>query len=415
MSKYLTEFDEIRAALGRVRLDEECMVYRNGMLLENQEAYNKIQKLLRSPEMSDAHKALYDMDVENLSPEELDKVNRLFDLAVRNGYVDNSFQEEIDKSENPDAVVADEEPEKAQQLQQLQQAVQEPERSVPIPCWTVLYSATKDGETKCGECYSNAISVQAAKADCLAKLERFGYANIAVLAIEAGDVDAAGPRPDGTFRTNVMPKAPAAEEKPVQDGAEEDQLNEMQLPDTSESTSKNPYAAGMEMLGEEGEDDEDGAADDTGGDEGDAGGDMGGGDDDAGDDAGAGGDDAGDIGSNEGGDDIGGDEGDAGDDAGEDDAGDEGDAGEDEDGDEGGDELSDEDKTRFKDEYKTMFRDVMIACEFTDKSFIDLTIPEKVLFFSTINVKWGGKPDPTKFMTEEEQDQLESVVVSKEE
>jgi len=49
MSKYLTEFDELQAALRKVRLDENCMVYRNGMLLEHQDTYNKIQKLLQSP------------------------------------------------------------------------------------------------------------------------------------------------------------------------------------------------------------------------------------------------------------------------------------------------------------------------------------------------------------------------------
>jgi drug/metabolite transporter (DMT)-like permease len=31
------------------------MVYRNGMLLENQDSYNKIQKLLNTPEMCEAH------------------------------------------------------------------------------------------------------------------------------------------------------------------------------------------------------------------------------------------------------------------------------------------------------------------------------------------------------------------------
>lgn len=106
MSKYLTEFDEIQAAFRRVRLDENCMVYRNGMLLEHQDTYNKIQKLLNAPEMSEAHRYLYDLDVECLSEDEIERVDKLFDLGVKKGYIDNSFQEELDKSENPDAVIA---------------------------------------------------------------------------------------------------------------------------------------------------------------------------------------------------------------------------------------------------------------------------------------------------------------------
>ena len=144
MSKYLTEFDEIQAAFKKVRLDENCMVYRNGMLLEHQDTYNKIQKLLNTPQMCEAHKYLYDLDVESLSEDEISRVDKLFDLGVKKGYIDNSFEEELEKSENPDAVVADEEPEKTANLEKPAQ-----DRNVPIPCWTVLYSATKNGETKC--------------------------------------------------------------------------------------------------------------------------------------------------------------------------------------------------------------------------------------------------------------------------
>ena len=95
MSKYLTEFDEIQAALRRVRLDENCMVYRNGMLLENQDTYNKIQKLLASDKMCEAHKFLYNLDPESLTEDEIARVDKLFDLAVKNKYVDNSFEEEL--------------------------------------------------------------------------------------------------------------------------------------------------------------------------------------------------------------------------------------------------------------------------------------------------------------------------------
>ena len=372
MSKYLTEFDEIQAAFRKVRLDENCMVYRNGMLLEHQDTYNKIQKLLNVPEMSEAHRYLYDLDVECLSEDEIERVDKLFDLGVKKGYIDNSFEEELEKSENPDAIVAAEEPEKAAEVETSAETPVE-DRSVPIPCWTILYSATKNGETKCGECYSNAISVSAAKADCLAKLERFGYGNVSILAIEAGDSDCAKMTEDEMRkgRTDTLSITEAEEE----DEAGED------VSDTGDDSA------------EAGDD----AADDTAADD-DAG-------DDAGDDA-EGEDGADDTGNDEGGEDE------TSDDAENDETGSD-DSGSD-DGDDNSDEnkeLSDEEKSALKDEYKSAFREVMLSCKFEGRSFIDLTIPEKTQFFSALNVKWK-KNDPKDFMSEEEQDQLESIVVN---
>lgn len=377
MSKYLTEFDEIQAAFRKVRLDENCMVYRNGMLLEHQDTYNKIQKLLNVPEMSEAHRYLYDLDVECLSEDEIERVDKLFDLGVKKGYIDNSFEEELEKSENPDAIVAAEEPQKAAEVETTAETPVE-DRSVPIPCWTILYSATKNGETKCGECYSNAISVSAAKADCLAKLERFGYGNVSILAIEAGDSDCAKMTEDEMRkgRTDTLS---------ITEAEEEDETGE-DVSDTGDDSAE--------------------ASDDTAGDDTAA--------DDAGDDAGdeSGGEDgADDTGDDEGGEDETGDD-ETGDDAENDETGSD-DSGSD-DSDDNSDEskeLSDEEKSALKDEYKSAFREVMLSCKFEGRSFIDLTIPEKTQFFSALNVKWK-KNDPKDFMSEEEQDQLESIVVN---
>ena len=377
MSKYLTEFDEIQAAFRKVRLDENCMVYRNGMLLEHQDTYNKIQKLLNAPEMSEAHRYLYDLDVECLSEDEIERVDKLFDLGVKKGFIDNSFQEELDKSENPDAVIAAEEPEKAAEVETSAETPAE-DRSVPIPCWTILYSATKNGETKCGECYSNAISVSAAKADCLAKLERFGYGNVSILAIEAGDSDCAKMTEDEMRkgRTDTLS---------ITEAEEENETGEDVSDTGDDSTDAGDDAA------------DDNTADDTATDDA---------EDDAGGDA---------KGENDGKDDTGDDEGSE-DEGSEDETGD--DAENDETGSDDGDdnsdesnELSDEEKSALKDEYKSTFREVMLSCKFEGRSFIDLTIPEKTQFFSALNVKWK-KNDPKDFMSEEEQDQLESIVVN---
>lgn len=347
MSKYLTEFDEIQAAFRKVRLDENCMVYRNGMLLEHQDTYNKIQKLLNAPEMSEAHRYLYDLDVECLSEDEIERVDKLFDLGVKKGFIDNSFEEELEKSENPDAIVAAEEPEKAAGVETTAETPVE-DRNVPIPCWTILYSATKNGETKCGECYSNAISVSAAKADCLAKLERFGYGNVSILAIEAGDSDCAKMTEDEMRkgRTDTLSITEAEEE----DEAGED------ISDTGDDSTE----AGDDTA------DDNTAVDDAGDDTA----------DDAGDESSSE-DGADDTGDSEGGEDETGDDAEN-DETGSDNSGSD-DSGSD-DGDDNSDEskeLSDEEKSALKDEYKSTFREVMLSCKFEGRSFIDLTIPEK--------------------------------------
>ena len=355
--KYLTEFDEIQDALSRVRMDENVMPYYRGRLIESEDTYNKIQKLLDCPQMAESHRFLYDLDVEDLEESEIDKVDALFDLGVKKGFIDNSFEEEIERETEPQAVIADE-PE---------DCCGRPGCScgkVMVPCWTVLYSATKDGNIKSGECYSNAISVSAAKADCLAKLARFGYENVSILAIEACDPDCCDVNEDDLLRNRPHNAHKSVDE----DEVEEDDLlknrphnahksvNEEEETDEDDDLqeAKNPYSAGMKFVtGDiskkakkaakkvEEDDAEDEGGDDTGSD--DTGSDDAGSDDAGSDDAGS--DDTGDDAGDEGGDDAGSD--DAGDDAGDeggDDAGSDDDAGDDASSDDSdGDEDSDED------------------------------------------------------------------------
>lgn len=92
---FYTEFDELQDALSRVRLDENAMPYYRGRLVEHVDSYNKIQKLLACNEMESAHKYLYDLDIENLEDDEIEKVDKLFDIGVKKGYIDNSFEEEL--------------------------------------------------------------------------------------------------------------------------------------------------------------------------------------------------------------------------------------------------------------------------------------------------------------------------------
>lgn len=490
MKKYLTEFDELQAALKQVKINETVMPYHNGHLIyENEDSYAKIQKLLDCPQMSQSHKYLYDLDVENLQECEIDKINQLFDLGVKKGYIDNSFEEEFDREENPTAVIADE-PESAECCGELDCC-----RKAPIACWTVLYSATKNGEIKTGECYSNAINVSAAKADCLAKLARFGYENVSVLAIEAGDPDMCGAggccgleeddllknRPHNAHRDESLAESEVEEDdmlaarphngaalhnghkkvNEVEDAdADGDELDEGEPEkngDEIDEAGKNPYVAGMKVVtgGKASspakpkkakklkEDDEDADAEDAGDDSDDSAADSdsdgdsaddsedladdsddsedsdtveddseGDADDSDADDSDADGEDAEDDDS-----DDSSDEGDDTDEDSEDDSEDsEGDDTDDSDGEDSEEdedkELTDEEKAQYKDEYKRAFKETMLKCKFEGKSFNDLTIDEKVEFFTKLAEKWT-KADPKKFMSDKEEDQLESVTAEK--
>ena len=98
MKKYLTEFDELQAALKQVKINETVMPYHNGHLVyENADSYAKIQKLLDCPEMASSHRYLYNLDVDDLQENEVQKVDALFDLGVKKGYIDNSFEDEFEK------------------------------------------------------------------------------------------------------------------------------------------------------------------------------------------------------------------------------------------------------------------------------------------------------------------------------
>lgn len=132
--------------------------------------------------MEACHMWLYDLDVENLSESECQKVCNLYQLAVDRGCVVGEAPAEAPAENLPQAEpVPEVKPEPKQQKSKL-----------PMAAYTVVYSAMRDGEVKTGEAYSNAISTRAAKADVLAKLDRAGYQNVTILAIEAGDPDCSG-------------------------------------------------------------------------------------------------------------------------------------------------------------------------------------------------------------------------------
>ena len=46
-----------------------------------------------------------------------------------------------------------------------------------------------------------------------------------------------------------------------------------------------------------------------------------------------------------------------------------------------------------------------------DVCFAELSLEQKVEFFTELSKAWGDKADPAKFMTDKETEQLEKIVV----
>ena len=76
-------------------------------------------------------------------------------------------------------------------------------------------------------------------------------------------------------------------------------------------------------------------------------------------------------------------------------------------------ELDDNKKADLKDNYKKVFKNTMLKCKFEDKSFDDLTLKEKVKFFTELSKTWQEDYEPSAFMTDKEVDQLNKIVIKK--
>ena len=73
-------------------------------------------------------------------------------------------------------------------------------------------------------------------------------------------------------------------------------------------------------------------------------------------------------------------------------------------------EISNEEKGPLRDSYKKAFKAALQKCKFTT-SFSELTLDQKVEFFTALSKAWSSKPDPSKFMSDKEIEQLEKIVV----
>ena len=405
----LTEMDEYFNAMAKINMNESVMPYVNGRLVDSG-TYNKVQRILNTPELEKAHMFCYDLDLENLDECDISKVNNLYKLGVDRGFIDDDLQYQ-DDVEDCDINC---------QVQDTGVEVAKPAARGPrykIPCFVAMYSAMKDGQIKTGEAYSKAISVQAAKADVIAQLSRFGYSNISILAIEATEEDACSSsiydEPDhssiaeddmldGRVHNNHLSEAEKEDDAKDDSNEEKSDPNDSDSDDSSDNqdTDSDDDANASDDSEESSEDDsaeepEDDSAETS--DDADSSDDAE--DEDPEDDSNNSDDST--IEDNP-------DEEKSSEDGSED--------SEDSDSEDSDNENSDEDlddnkKTVLKDSYRKAFRSTMLKCKFDDKSFDDLTIDQKVKFFTELAKVWKDEDhDPNEFMSDKEITQLNKIV-----
>ena len=380
----LTEWDKLTEAMSKIDLNEEIMPVVNGRLVEDVDSYNKIQKILETPELINAHKYLYNLDVENLDEEDVQKVDKIYNLGIERGFIQKPMEEVPTDVSAQDTVINKVNQEEIAPVNKISYKAR-------IPSWTVLYSAWKDGNVKTGECYSNSINPQAAKADCYAKLSRCGYENINILAIEAGDPDFCGRDQYFEADQNVIendvlngrnhnlhvdegekdknPDEVSKDSQPDNQDSAKDDKNDSDImiakdPNDKEDTSKEDTS--KEDTSKE-ENKEDTSKEDTSKEE------------------------------NK--------------EENKEDTSKE-DTSKEDTSKEENKELTDDEKVILKNDYRKLFKQIMLKCQFEDKCFDDLTIEEKIKFFTELNKSWG-KNEPKDFMTDKEIEQQNKIIIKK--
>ena len=392
--KYYSDYSDLQEALAKV--DKFGAVTFNSaktgnMIFEESqvEMYNKIQRLLNCDAMESAHGYLYNLDPEELTEAEASKVNNLWKLGCEKGFIED-FTEDEETEDKKDVEECDAVQAQASNLTpatpaQQQVAANALQAMRKQDAFTILYSAMRDGSVKTGEAYSNAINPRSAKMDVISQLERAGYSNISILAIECGDPDCCGADCANTYvkQADMTPVATQSVAE-IPDYAADVSVEAEEDKDVSETENVDEADKKEDDAADDAE-----KADDKDADKEDA---------DKEEDAEA--DKKEDKKSEK---------------AEEPDEKlkDAADAEKKADDAEDDEKLDAAEKTALKDSYKKAFKAAMLKCKFEDRAFEDLTLDEKIQFFTALSTAWGSKADPSKFMEPKEVEQLEKIKVKK--
>ena len=246
MNEFVNDFDIWQDALRKIDMNEQVLpIYNGKMLYENGRTYLQMQKILGCEPMQKSHKFCLNIDPESPSEDEVKKVDELYRLGVERGFIEDTLDDNYDDGcvdgecsdrscdgEDCDRVnIASYDNSFDKPTTNMPQPVsRRPKYSARIPSYTIMYSATKDGQTKTGETYSNAVNPSSAKADAIAKLSRIGYDNVSILAIECGDPDMAGIDDSYTQEDDVLRNSSSIGiEDDMPTPSKSDDLNETEL------------------------------------------------------------------------------------------------------------------------------------------------------------------------------------------
>ena len=407
MKDLVNDFEVWQDALKKIDLNEGALpIYHGRILRENAKEYQKMQKILNCPEMIKCHKYIFDLDPEQLDESDCTKINNLYKLGVDRGFIEDTV--DVPDEDLPDADYTTSE----QTVVQQPKPYVAPQHSVHVPCYTVMYSAMKDGQIKTGESYSNATNPRAAKADVYAKLSKFGYDNIAILAIECGDPDCSmdntytfeddilqnrvhnghfldeedtEKKEDKSAENTEKKEEQSKEEAPVEKKEEapaEQQEDNAEKP--AEQSTEKPAEQSTEQPAEDTEKKEEVPVEQSE-------------------------ENADNENNEQSTEDT--KNSDNSENAETSDGNEETKSSDDNDNeDTNKEELDDNKKAELKDEYRKTFKNVMIKCQFDNRCFDDLTIAEKVQFFTAMASSWT-KNEPNEFMTDKEIEQLNKIVI----
>lgn len=430
----INQFEQWKSIIDKMDLSEAaCPFYRGKLLTEDNEvvSYNKIHRLLNTPEFEKAHAFLYSLDPTELSESEATKLNNLWKLGCEKGYVKEEDEEETseetsecDQTDVKENDILQNRNHNAHIPECDEIAPPSPVAPAKLPCnscaaFTILYSAMRNGKISTGEAYSNCLDTRTAKADILGKLQKAGYQNISILAIEAGDPDSRGVEDDVYNKAEDLAAIPDySEDVPEADDREpiSHALDPIGVKASTANSIKNDavgisseeddltFEADDEEGGDEGsEDTADEGSEETTGSENEETSDEESTDEESTDEE-KDEETSADEGSDEESDEK------------EDEAPeeeveepDEKAKSDDEDSEEEK-ELSAQEKETLKNSYRKTFKSILKKLKF-DVPFNELSLEQKIDFFTEIDKVWD-KEDPTKFMTQKEQEQLEAIKVA---
>lgn len=150
------------------------------------ETYKKVRKILECPEMEKCHPYLYSLDMDDFNDEDVEKINKIYDLGVDRGMIQKDGDEEDDAEATDDVKKCDYDdtslcggPEDSITSQPMN-----PQPMQRRPIYTVMYSAQKDGYGTMGQFYSMAQSIEGAKEDCVNQMTANGYDDIMIMAVD---------------------------------------------------------------------------------------------------------------------------------------------------------------------------------------------------------------------------------------